>query len=140
MADAHVNSFDVIVVGLGAMGSAAAYHLARRGQRVLGFDAFPAGHTLGSSHGETRIIRQAYFEHPSYVPLVQRAYALWEQLEVDSQTHLLQLTGGLFIGPPDGTLVGGSLLSARQHNLPHTVLDAADVRKQYPMFRARDGE
>ena len=132
--------FDVIVVGLGAMGSAAAYQLARRGQRVLGLDANPAGHTLGSSHGETRIIRQAYFEHPNYVPLVQRAYALWEQLESDSQTRLLHITGGLFIGPPDGTLVAGSLLSAHRHHLPHVLLDAADIRKRYPAFQAQSTE
>ncbi len=70
--------FDVIVAGLGAMGSAAAYHLARRGQRVLGIDRFAPPHTLGSSHGHTRIIREAYFEHPQYVPMVQRAYAAWK--------------------------------------------------------------
>ena len=133
-------TFDVIVVGLGAMGSAATYHLARRGQRVLGLDAHPVGHTLGSSHGETRIIRQAYFEHPNYVPLVQRAYELWQQLESDSQTRLLHITGGLFIGPPEGSLVGGSLLSAHRHHLAHALLDAADIRKRYPAFQARSTE
>src|SRR5438270_13981937 len=96
--------FDVIVVGLGAMGSAAANHLAPHGKRVLGLDAFEAGHTLGSSHGETRIIRLAYFEHPDYVPLVRRAFELWQQLEHDADTRLLQVTGGLFIGPPSGDL------------------------------------
>jgi len=73
--------YDVIIVGLGAMGSAAAYHLARRGQRVLGLDRFSPPHTMGSSHGQTRIIREAYFEHPQYVPIVQRALELWEDLE-----------------------------------------------------------
>ena len=75
-------AFDVIVVGLGAMGSAAAYHLARSGQRVLGLDRFTPPHAFGSSHGRTRIIREAYFEHPIYVPMVQRAYALWDELEI----------------------------------------------------------
>src|ERR687887_516484 len=105
--------YDVIVVGLGAMGSAAAYQLARRGQRVLGLDAFPRGHSLGSSHGETRIIRMAYFEHPSYVPLLRRAYALWETLQREAGTELLRLTGGLFVGPPEGALRSGPLRSAR---------------------------
>ncbi len=134
------STFDVIVVGLGAMGSAAAYHLARRGQRVLGLDQFPAGHTLGSSHGETRIIRMAYFEHPNYVPLVRRAYSLWEQLQRDSQTRLLHITGGLFIGRADGTLVSGSLRSAQQHGVAHSMLDANDIRARYPAFEARDDE
>jgi sarcosine oxidase len=129
-------SFDVIVVGLGAMGSAAAYHLASRGRRVLGLDAHPAGHTLGSSHGETRIIRMAYWEHPNYVPLVRRAYALWDQLERDADAHLLQITGGLFIGEPNSDVVKGSRLSAEQHGLPHAMLDAAEIRARYPVFEA----
>jgi sarcosine oxidase len=132
--------YDVIIVGLGAMGSAAAYHLARRGQRVLGLDAFPAGHTLGSSHGETRIIRMAYFEHPNYVPLLRRAYELWEQVEGEAQTTLLHLTGGLFVGPPEGSLFSGSLRSAQMHGLSHAVLDAAEIRRRFPILKARDGE
>jgi sarcosine oxidase len=135
-----VSEYDVIVVGLGAMGSAAAYHLARRGQRVLGLDAYEAGHTLGSSHGETRIIRMAYFEHPDYVPLLRRAWTLWEQLERDSATRLLHVTGGLFIGPPAGDLVSGSLRSARAHGLPHTLLDADEIRRRFPVFAPREGE
>jgi sarcosine oxidase len=117
------------------MGSAAAYHLARRGRRVLGLDAFPPGHTLGSSHGESRIIRLAYFEHPDYVPLLRRAYTLWEGLQREADTELLRLTGGLFVGPPDGALVAGSLRSARVHGLPHEVLDAADVSRRFPALR-----
>src|ERR1700737_1056022 len=116
-------TYDAIIVGLGAMGSAAAYQLARRGKRVLGLDAFPQGHTLGSSHGETRIIRMAYFEHPNYVPLLRRAYELWEQTEAAANTRLLHLTGGVFIGPPGGDLVAGSLRSAQQYDLPHALLD-----------------
>src|SRR5213593_4631720 len=98
-------SFDVIIVGLGAMGSAAAYHLAKRGKRVLGLDRHRTPHAFGSSHGETRIIREAYFEHPLYVPLVQRAYELWADLEKASGQKLFLQTGGLMIGPPDGVVV-----------------------------------
>src|SRR5437868_15548012 len=94
------NSFDVIVVGLGAMGSGAIYHLASKGLRVLGLDRFQPPHKLGSSHGQTRIIREAYFEHPSYVPLVQRAYQLWSELERRSQRKLFLQTGGLMVGLP----------------------------------------
>src|SRR5256885_17087488 len=102
-------SFDVIVVGLGAMGSAAAFHLARRGVSVLGLDRFAPPHALGSSHGDSRIIREAYFEHPAYVPLVQRAYLLWEELERESGQSLLLRTGGLMVGPRDRGLVARAL-------------------------------
>src|ERR671932_2496108 len=98
-------AYDVVVVGLGAMGSAAAYQLARRGQRVLGLDAFAPGHTQGSSHGESRIIRMAYYEHPDYVPLLRRAYQLWQELERETGQKLLHITGGLYIGPSEGEVV-----------------------------------
>src|SRR5215813_5480337 len=104
--------YDTIVVGLGAMGSAALYQLTRRGQRVLGLEAFGPGHRLGSSHGESRIIRLAYYEHPNYVPLLHRAYALWEDLERASGDQLLRITGGLMIGAPDSPLVSGAHASA----------------------------
>src|SRR6266478_1519357 len=107
-----MNYYDVIVAGLGAMGSAAVYHLAARGARVAGFDRFRPPHDQGSSHGRTRIIREAYFEHPLYVPLVQRAYKLWAELEEKSGQRLLVQTGGVLIGPPDGVLVKGAKLSA----------------------------
>src|SRR5438270_11130963 len=94
--------YDAIVIGLGALGSAAAYHLARRGQRVLGLEQFAPGHTRGSSHGESRIIRMAYFEHPDYVALLRRAYSLWEALQQDAEAELLRITGGLFVGPQAG--------------------------------------
>src|SRR5205809_4528285 len=109
------NDYDVIVAGLGAMGSAAAFHLAASGRRVLGLDRFQPPHNLGSSHGLTRIIREAYFEHPLYVPLVQRAYELWAELERVSGRKLFRQTGGLMIGPPDGVLVRGAKHSAQQH-------------------------
>jgi sarcosine oxidase len=132
--------FDVVVVGLGAMGSATTYQLASRGQRVLGIDAFPAGHTFGSSHGETRIIRMAYFEHPNYVPLLRRAYALWRQAENESGQSLLRVTGGLFLGKLDDDIVAGSVLSARTHGLPHTMLDVGQIRRLYPAFEPQADE
>ena len=126
---------DVIVLGLGAMGSAAAYHLARRGSNVLGIDRFAPPHTLGSSHGESRIIREAYFEHPLYVPLVQRAYELWEELESLSGQSLLVQTGGLMIGRPEGVIVRGARTSAETHRLAHEVLPAAEVTRRFPGLR-----
>src|SRR6266566_6189304 len=109
---AAVADYDAIVVGLGAMGSSALYQLSRRGLRVLGLEAFEPGHRLGSSHGESRVIRLAYFEHPNYVPLLQRAYELWDQLERTSGAKLLHITGGLMIGRPDTELVSGARASA----------------------------
>jgi sarcosine oxidase len=129
---------DVIVLGLGGMGSAAAYHLARRGQRVLGFDRHPPAHDQGASHGRSRIIREAYWEHPSYVPLVRRAYDLWDELSAAVGRRLLRTTGGIMIGAPATDLVRGSLESARVHRLPHEVLDAAAVRRRFPVFEPSD--
>jgi sarcosine oxidase len=130
-------TFDVIVIGLGGIGSAAAYHLAARGKRVLGLERFTPAHDRGSSHGSSRIIRQAYHENPDYVPLVLRAYELWEQLERDSQTQLLTATGGLFLGTENSDVVQGSLLSAKQHNLAHEVLDAKEIQRRFPVLRPR---
>jgi sarcosine oxidase len=127
-------SVDSIVVGLGAHGSAAAYHLAKRGQSVLGFDRFGRGHTLASFGGLSRIIRLSYYEHASYVPLLRRAWDLWRELERDSGENLLTQTGGLYMGPPDGALVSGSLASARMHGLAHEVLDNAELRRRYPVI------
>lgn len=125
---------DVIVAGLGAMGSATVYHLARRGARVLGIDRFVPPHTMGSSHGRSRIIREAYFEDPLYVPLVQRAYELWDELQRESGREILVRTGGLMIGPPDGTVAGGALRSALQHGLPHERMTASEVYERVPGF------
>ncbi len=124
--------YDVAIVGLGALGSAAACHLARLGQRVLGLERFGPAHAFGSSHGRSRIIRQAYFEHPLYVPLVQRAQVLWRELEQQSKLSLLRTTGGLMIGAPDSVLVEGALRSAREHGLAHAVLTAEQVRARFP--------
>jgi sarcosine oxidase len=126
--------YDVVVCGLGVMGSAALYHLARRGKRVLGLDRFAPGHDRGSSHGETRVIRLAYFEHPSYVPLVQRAYELWRALEIEAARPLLHITGIAEIGPPGGTLVDGTLAAARQHGIAHDLLTASALMRRYPAF------
>ena len=123
------NRFDVIVVGLGAMGSATAYHLALRGRRVLGLDRWSPGHTFGSSHGDSRIIREAYFEHPMYVPILRRAYDLWRELEVRSGEALLHEIGGLMIGPRDGELVTGTLRSAAEFGIGHDVLSPDQVRR-----------
>ena len=130
--------YDIIIAGLGAMGSAAACHLARAGRRVLGLDRFEPPHQFGSSHGLTRIIREAYFEHPLYVPLVQRAYELWAELEQQSRRQLLLPTGGLMLGSPGGVLVRGAQRSAEEHHLPHRLLSAADVRRQFPAFDPDD--
>jgi sarcosine oxidase len=127
--------FDVIVVGLGAMGSAATYHLARAGLKVLGLDRFKLPHQLGSSHGQTRIIREAYFEHPIYVPIVQRAYELWAELERDTDTKLFVQTGGLMIGPPKGVVVRGAQCSAETHGLKHEYLTGSEVRERFPALR-----
>jgi sarcosine oxidase len=128
MAKAH----DVIIAGLGAMGSAAAFHLARRGIHVLGFDRFAPPHTIGSSHGKTRIIREAYFEDPAYVPLVQRAYQLWGDLEGEAGTTLLLKTGALMIGQPESAVVTGARLSAERHALEHEVLSSTEVTRRFP--------
>jgi sarcosine oxidase len=133
-----VTHYDVIVAGLGAMGSAAAYHLARRGARVLGLDRHAPPHTLGSSHGRTRIIREAYFEHPLYVPLVRRAYENWDALERDVGERLFVQSGGLMIGPEDGALVRGALAAARAHDVPHELLDAREARRRFPAFAVPD--
>src|SRR5262249_16656268 len=132
----HVSRrYDAIVVGLGAMGSAALRALSRRGLRVLGLDRFTPPHALGSSHGASRIIREAYFEDPAYVPLVQRSYLFWDQMERESGTPLLSRTGGMMIGPRTGSLVAGALRSAETHRLPHEVIDAATIHARVPAFR-----
>jgi Glycine/D-amino acid oxidases (deaminating) len=131
--------FDVAVVGLGAMGSAALLDLARRGVRAVGFDRFHPPHTLGSTHGKSRIIRQAYFEDPVYVPLVRRAYERWELLTGETGVPVFQRTGGLTLGPRDGVLVSGSRLSAMTHQVPFEELDAAAIGKRFPDLRPDPG-
>jgi sarcosine oxidase len=127
-------SWDVIVVGAGAMGSAVAYELSRRGQRVLVLEQFAVGHGRGSSHGLTRIIRLAYFEHPSYVPLLHRAFERWRDLEHASGRALLHVTGSIDAGPVDSRTVQGSLHSCDVHGLPHEVLTAAELSARCPGY------
>jgi len=126
--------FDLIVVGIGAVGSAILWHAARRGLNVLGIDRFPPGHDRGSSHGRTRIIRQAYFEHPDYVPLLMRAYELWHELEQQRGEQLFRQTGLLQVGPADGAVVRGVLESAERHRLNVESLSSADCRSRFPGF------
>lgn len=126
------------MLGLGGVGSAAAYQLSRRGYRVLGIDPNPPGHDRGSSHGQTRIIRQAYFEHPHYVPLLRDAYDLWHQLETEAETKLFHRTGLLQIGPTDGVVVLGVLRSAELHSLPIETLGANELRQRFPQVRTED--
>jgi sarcosine oxidase len=126
--------YDVIVAGLGGMGSSAAYHLAGRGKHVLGLERHTPAHDRGSSHGQSRIIRLAYSEDPAYVPLLLRAYELWERLERETGEDLMTLTGGLMIGPPGTKFFEGSKESAEKYDLPYEILDAAELKRRYPVF------
>lgn len=132
-------SYDAIVVGLGAVGSAAVYHLARRGKRVLGLDRFAPPHAHGSSHGGSRIIRKAYFEGVRYLPLLEQAYPLWRDLEAASGRALLHVIGGLNVGPPEGSVVMGARAAAEAQGLPHEVLMADVVQKRFPAFHLPEG-
>lgn len=130
MHDVH----DVMVVGLGGVGSAAAWHLARRGVRVLGLDPYPPAHDRGSSHGATRVIRQAYFEHPDYVPLLLRAYELWQALQERQGQKLLFPVGLLQVGPPQGIVIPGVLRAAAQHRLAVEHLTPQEAERRFPAF------
>lgn len=131
---------DVAVVGLGAAGSAILEALARRGLRAVGIDQYDPPHTLGSTHGRSRVIREAYYESPVYVPLVQCAYREWGRLAAESGRQLLTVTGGVMIGTPGSELVEGARASAVTHGLPHEVLDATELRRRFPVFAVRDDE
>lgn len=127
-------SFDVAVIGLGAMGSAALSHLAARGIKAIGIDAYFAGHAMGSSHGDSRLIRLGYFEDPSYVPLLQRAYANWRGLEARLRADILTQTGVLQIGAPDSKIVTGTRASCEMHDLAYEELDRAAMQARFPVF------
>jgi sarcosine oxidase len=129
--------FDVIVLGVGGMGSAACFELARRGRKVLGLEQYPLVHDRGSSHGHTRIIRTAYYEHPNYVPLLRRAFTRWYELEQRVGRHLLTECPCLNIGPADGPLVAGVKASAQQHGLTVKELTADEISRRTP-FRFPD--
>ncbi len=132
-------SYDVIVLGIGAMGAAALERLASRGARVLGIEQWTVPNSLGSSGGDTRLIRKAYFEHPDYVPLLERAYEGWRRLEASSGVDLLYPTGTVYVGPPDGPLVAGSRRAAEDHGLALELLSVDDVHERFPGFRIAQG-
>jgi sarcosine oxidase len=137
--------YDVIIAGLGSMGSAAACHLARRGVRVLGLEPHAIPHTHGSHHGRSRMIRQSYHEHPDYVPLLQRAYHLWDELQSLTDDPFFHLTGAVYFGAPGdptddatgpGSIVPGALAAAHEHNLPHELIeDPEEIQTRFPAFR-----
>lgn len=131
----HSKSFNTIVAGVGGMGSAACYYLARRGRRVLGLEQFDVPHTRGSSHGYTRIIRLAYYEHPSYVMLLKRSYELWHEIEKIAGEKLLHYTGSIDAGPAESWVFKGALQSAMQYDLPHEVLTGREMAERFPGYR-----
>src|ERR1700757_3046826 len=125
-------TYDAIVLGLGAMGSAAAQHLGQRHKKVLGIEQFTPPHDKGSSHGGTRMIRQAYWESPAYIPLVLRAYELWEQLEKDAGAKLLTITGGLILGSAESQWVTGGIAAAQHFGIPYSVFTRGEIRERFP--------
>ncbi|WP_266080917.1 N-methyl-L-tryptophan oxidase [Haladaptatus caseinilyticus] len=132
------NRRDVIVIGVGGMGSAATYHLARRGFDVLGLERFDVPHTRGSSHGITRIIRRAYYEHPSYIPLIERAYELWDEIADRTGRPIIHRTGSVDAAPAGNVVFEGSLRSCEEHDIPHEVLTGAELTDRFPGYRLPD--
>ncbi|GAG81640.1 unnamed protein product, partial [marine sediment metagenome] len=130
--------YDVIVIGVGSMGAATCSHLARRKISVLGLEQFDIPHNRGAHHGLSRMIRQSYYEHADYVPLLKRSYELWHELEDETDCKILTLNGGLYIGPADGEIVKGSLQSAREHHLPHQHMDRSAIAERFPQFSLPD--
>ncbi len=128
------NSSEAVVIGGGAMGSATAFELVKRGVKTRLFEQYLMGHDLGSSHGYSRIIRRDYYEHPDYVPLVDRAYELWRELEAACGDQVLYITGILGIGVPGGEYLTGSALSCKRYKIPHERLTAKQIRKRFPQF------
>ncbi len=129
---------DVIVLGVGAMGASACYHLASRGAAVLGLEHFDIPNDQGSAHGQSRAFRMCYFEHPDYVPLLRRAYELWHELEHVSERKLFHETGGIWFGPADCELIAGSRDAAVKHGLPYEWIEHDEVGKRYPQFKVPD--
>ncbi len=133
-------SWDTVVLGLGGMGSAALAHVASRGRRVIGLERFQPIHGFGSSHGNSRIIRQTYFLDARYVTLAKRAYELWRELEAQTGEPLMNITGGLMLGTRDNNIVEGALQSAREHALAHELLERDELARRYPAMHFRNGE
>jgi len=133
-----MHTYDCIVLGVGGFGSGTLYHLARRGVRVLGIEQFTVAHDRGSSHGQTRIIRKAYFEHPDYVPLLHRAFDLWHGLEQEFGRPLLHAVGLFVAGAPKCASVAGTLLAAEVHRLPIEKLSASEAQRRFPSYRFPD--
>ncbi len=128
----------MVVIGAGGWGSATLYHLAKRGLKVCGLEQFGLGHDRGSSHGESRVIRMAYFMHPDYVPVLRRAYALWRELEAEAGESLMSLPGLLCIGEPEGPFIRGLETCYGAHDLPHERWSAAEARARFPQFQVAD--
>ena len=131
--------FDCIVIGVGGMGSSTLYNLAKRGRRVLGLEQFDIPHAEGSSHGVNRIIRLAYYEHPSYVPLLRRAYELWSDIESVTGEQLLYKTGSIDTAPSGHEVFEGSLESCLLHDIPHRVLNHAQINEEFPGYQLPPG-
>ena len=131
--------FDCIVIGVGGMGSSTLYNLAKRGRRVLGLEQFDIPHAEGSSHGVNRIIRLAYYEHPSYVPLLRRAYELWSEIESVAGEQLLYKTGSIDTAPSGHEVFEGSLESCLLHDIPHRVLNHAQINEEFPGYQLPPG-
>jgi sarcosine oxidase len=133
-------SYDVIVIGTGGMGSAACLHAARKGARVLGLEQFQIAHDRGSSHGETRIVRRAYFEHADYVPLLKRAFELWDELEHDSHEPIIVRNGMVVFGDPEKSLAcSGSIAAAKEHGIPIQIWEPEEARRKIPIYRPPAG-
>ena len=131
--------YDAIVIGVGGMGSSTLYHLARRGLKVLGLEQFEIPHELGSSHGYSRMIRYTLQEHPSYVPLVKRAYELWHELEQNINETLVITTGSVRAGPPDSDFYRGAIESCDLHQIPYEILNNTEVNRRFPGYQFPDG-
>ncbi|MEV5593646.1 N-methyl-L-tryptophan oxidase [Streptomyces sp. NPDC052496] len=132
------STYDVVVIGLGIMGASTLFHLSRRGLRVLGIEAHGPLHDLGSSHGQTRIFRRAYWEGEMYVPLLNRSYTGWMELDDASDDRIALRTGGLFVGPPGSRLIEGSRETARRCGIRHEYLGAREISRRFPAFHVRD--
>ncbi len=139
MPDSKNMIFDVIVVGVGSMGAPACYQLAKRGVKVLGLEQGSLPSPLAAFAGATRVIRLSYTEHPGYVPLLRGAYKLWDELGEATGREFLKRTGAVYLGPPEGYLVGGAKQSAEEHGLKHTIYSADELRERWPQFQLPDG-